>query len=444
MDTLPLPPRPDLAHYRKRAKELVAATQSHDDAAVKQWAASWLTALAKALGQPVTPFVQDSFDRAVNALEERVRERTSNGASFTLADAQFLIARAHSFDNWASFVKHVERVTGASTETSDFEKAADAVVNGDLETLQALVHHDPGLVVARSEREHHATLLHYVAANGVEDFRQKTPKNAVEIARFLLESGSIADAAADTYGKNHWQTTMNLLVSSAHPHEAGLQSALVDVLADFGAAVNGVENDESPILTALEFGYIRAAETLARRGARIDTILVAAALGRLDLVKQFVIDARTLAPNVPLLAPAWRNVPDEAEAHIKLALAYACKFARSDVALFLLDRGADPAAADGFNMTALHWAAANGCIDVIKRLLAEGAPLEVENTWGGTVLNSTAHFALYMPVDGVDYALVFSLLIDAGADVSVLADNPAGNKAIDDVRRSHGIPIPNG
>lgn len=65
MDTLPLPPRPDLAQYRKRAKELVAATQSPDATAVNRWAASWLTALAKALGQPITPFVQGSFDRAV-------------------------------------------------------------------------------------------------------------------------------------------------------------------------------------------------------------------------------------------------------------------------------------------------------------------------------------------------------------------------------------------
>ena len=259
---------------------------------------------------------------------------------------------------------------------------------------------------------------------------------------FFSNRARIVDAGADTYGDDAWQTTMNLLVSSTHPHDAGLQGALVDVLVDFGAAVNGVKDDESPILTALEFGYIRAADTLANRGARIDTVLVAAALGRLDLVKQFVVDARTLAPNVPLVAPAWRHMPDEAEAHIKLALAYACKFARSDVALFLLDRGVDPTAADGYQMTALHWAAANGCMDVVKRLLAEGAPLEVENTWGGTVLNSTAHFALYIPVDGVDYAAVFKLLIDAGADVSVLASNPAGNKAIDDVRRSHGIPNP--
>jgi ankyrin repeat protein len=444
MDTLPLPPRPDLAQYRKRAKELVAATQSGDGAAVNQWARSWVTALAKALGQPITPFVQDSFDRAVNALEERVRERTRIGAPLTLADAQFLMARAHSFENWAAFVKHVERVTGIDTETSDFEKAADAVVNGDLETLRALVGRDPSLVRARSDREHHVTLLHYVAANGVEDFRQKTPKNAVDIARFLLESGSVVDAPADTYGKNHWQTTMNLLVSSAHPAEAGLQGALAEVLLDFGAAVNGPNDDESPILTALDFGYGDTAETLARRGARIDNVVVAAALGRLDLVERYVVDEHRLAAGVPFVAPQWRNLHDDATAHIGLALAWACKFARGDVAHFLLDKGVNPASVDGFDMTALHWAAANGMVDLVKRLIAMRVPLEAKNRWEGTVLDSTAHFAAYIPVDGVDYAVVFKLLIDAGADVSVLAPYPAGTKAIDDVRRSHGIPIPTG
>ena len=59
------------------------------------------------------------------------------------------------------------------------------------------------------------------------------------------------DALADTYGGDTLQTTMNLLVSSAHPAGAGLQSAIAEVLLDYGAAVNGVADDESPLMTAL-------------------------------------------------------------------------------------------------------------------------------------------------------------------------------------------------
>ena len=77
MDTLPLPPRPDIEQYRKRAKSLVAAANSGDPNAVKQWATEWLTALAKLRGVEITPFVQDSFDRAVEGLEKEVASRRS-------------------------------------------------------------------------------------------------------------------------------------------------------------------------------------------------------------------------------------------------------------------------------------------------------------------------------------------------------------------------------
>jgi hypothetical protein len=102
------------------------------------------------------------------------------------------------------------------------------------------------LIRAQSARRHRATLLHYVAANGVEDFRQLTPPNAVAIAKALLEAGAEVDALANTYGGGNAQTTMNLLVSSTHPAEAGLQPALVDTLLDYGAAIDGLDNDGSP------------------------------------------------------------------------------------------------------------------------------------------------------------------------------------------------------
>src|SRR2546422_201931 len=61
--------------------------------------------------------------------------------------------------------------------------AADAIVNGDAGKLKRLLRENPTLVRARSTREHGATLLHYTSANGVEGYRQKTPKNIVEITK---------------------------------------------------------------------------------------------------------------------------------------------------------------------------------------------------------------------------------------------------------------------
>jgi ankyrin repeat protein len=237
-------------------------------------------------------------------------------------------------------------------------------------------------------------------------------------------------------------------VSSAHPAGAGLMPALVEILLDYGAAINGLQDDESPLLTALDFGYLDAAETLAQRGARVDNVATAAALGRLDLVRAFVVDVDTLAAGVPLVAPAWVKVGKERlplehtpTAHIAFALAWACKFRRREVAAFLLDTGVSPAAKDGYDMTALHWATANGLTDLIQRLLSLGAPLEGENIWGGTVLDSTAHFAEFQPVAGVDYPAVLEMIAHAGADMRVLDGYPPESRVVAEFLRKRGRTI---
>ena len=433
MDTLPLPPRPDLAQYRKRAKALVSAARSGGDPAVKEWATDWVESL-RALLAPATPFVQASFDRAVAGIERRVR-RHSGDEPMTLATAQFLIAQAHGFASWADLSRHIEpgdRQPGGQP----FEAAADAIVAGELELLERLLEQHPGLIRARSARVHRATLLHYLSANGVEDFRQKTPANAVAIARFLLESGAEVDALAETYGGGPLQTTMNLLVSSIHPAKAGVQPALAEVLLDFGAAIDGVLNDGAPIMMAIDFGYPDAVDALARRGARVDTILAAAGSGRLDLVQHFLVDARTLAPGVPLAAPSWLRIGPTAKDHIELALIWACKCRRLDVAEYLLDRGVDPAATDASGMTALHWATATGSSALIATLVRHGAPLEARNMWEGTVLGAAIHFALHEPQAVVDHAVVVEQLLGAGADPAAVP-YPTGHGRIDAVLAKH-------
>ena len=59
-------------------------------------------------------------------------------------------------------------------------------------------------------RSHRATLLHYVGANGVEDYRQRSPQNAVAVAEALLAAGAEVDAV------------VALLVASGATVEPGL------------------------------------------------------------------------------------------------------------------------------------------------------------------------------------------------------------------------------
>ena len=439
MDVLPLPPRPNLSQYQKRAKELVVAVGSADPTAVHSWATEWLETLARLLDVSITPFVRHSFDRAVGVIEDRVRK---SPRPFALADAQFRLARAHGFERWPAFAAAVRPPAETDPVRREFELAADAVVTGDLATLESLVRRHPDLVKARSARLHGATLLHYVAANGVEDFRQKTPPNALAVARLLLEAGADVDGLANTYGGDKYQTTLNLLVSSTHPAEAGLQAPLVHLLLDFGAAINGLDDDASPLLTALAFDYGESVDALAQRGARIDNVVTAAAVGREDLVRSFVVDRHTLRGELPRRAPSWFRWPESARAHIELALVFACGFGREPVAKFLLDQGVDPAAKDGNAMTALHWAAAGRCLTLVTLLLERGAPLEVENTWGGTVLDSTVYFALNAPrttpCSSHGYPAVIEALLADGAEPAAVTPFPTGDGELDGVLRRHG------
>src|SRR5687767_9692458 len=64
----------------------------------------------------------------------------------------------------------------------------------------ALGHPGSGIVVDRLGQVY-LTLLHYLGANGVEPFRQHTPKNAVEIVAVLLDAGADVNAEAQMYGR---------------------------------------------------------------------------------------------------------------------------------------------------------------------------------------------------------------------------------------------------
>lgn len=125
---------------------------------------------------------------------------------FSLADARACVAQGYCFADWEALAEWVHAVARGG-EVARFEDAVEAVIGGDLEGLQRLLAARPGLASARSTRRccfdppvHRATLLHYVAANGVENHRQRTPANALAIARALLDAGAEPDALADFYG----------------------------------------------------------------------------------------------------------------------------------------------------------------------------------------------------------------------------------------------------
>ena len=279
---------------------------------------------------------------------------------------------------------------------SRFEAAADAIVSGDIGTLERLLREEPGLIHARSQREHRATLLHYVSANGVEGYRQKTPQNIVEITQILLRAGAEIDATATVYGGGC--TTLGLAATSVHPERAGVQEALLQTLLDHGAYIDrpsAAGNGQSIVTGCLANGRPKAAEFLASRGARLD-LVAAAGLGRIDLVETLY--------------------PQATSEQVRDAFLWACEYGRNSVVEFLFANGADLAAHRHDGQTALHWAVIGGQLETVKLLLRHKAPLEVQNSYGGTVLGQ----ALWSAAHGGDpelYVAILQALVEAGAKV---------------------------
>ncbi len=142
---------------------------------------------------------------------------------FSHDDALLTLSREYGFADWEAV-----RALGDTRADAVFEGALDAMLAGESAALKALLQAHPALVTARSRFGHRATLLHYIGANGVESHRQRTPRNAAEIAELLIEYGADRSAKAQMYGGG--QTPHALASTSAHPYNAGVSDALNAVL----------------------------------------------------------------------------------------------------------------------------------------------------------------------------------------------------------------------
>jgi peptide-methionine (S)-S-oxide reductase len=270
-------------------------------------------------------------------------------------------------------------MNGADPLDPLFRSAVAAMDAGDQAALEQLLAAHPALLVARLDipgpwlREkvggalegffQRPYLLWFVAEDPVRN--GKLPPNIAQIASAVILRARAAETASL---QEQLDYALNLVSWSWIARESGVQIALIDALADAGAALDG--NPENALVNA----NFAAAEHLVARGAAL-TLATALCLGRWD-------DSARLGQAV-------------GARERQFALTLAALRGKAGALSFMLGLGVDLNAPspDLFpHATALHHAVHSGSLEAVRVLAEAGAALDVKDTvHGGTPLGWAEH-----------------------------------------------------
>jgi ankyrin repeat protein len=188
---------------------------------------------------------------------------------------------------------------------------ATAIRSGDLATLERLLVENPDLanVQIRGRKGGYRTPLHVVA-----DWPGYFP-NGPAVVRLLLAHGADPNGGAEGFG--HQETPLHWAASS---DDVDVAEALIDGGADIEAPGGSIASG-APLDNAVGYACWRVARLLVQRGARVNKLWHAAALGMLARTEELLHDAST--------------------EEINNAFWQACAGGQRRAAEFLLARGAD-------------------------------------------------------------------------------------------------------
>ena len=253
-----------------------------------------------------------------------------------------------------------------------FHPAMKAVAAGDLEKFKALIAEDPSLATSRSTRSH-PTLLQCVALDG------KDKPHNVEMAQVLIDAGAALNEP---------------LVAAASIDNR----AVAELLLDHGAAIDGT-GSWTPLEEALYWNSKNVLALLLERGAKVQNLRTAAALGRTDLVEGYFNADGTLKPEAGKINSPWDERvepwPQDQQSIFNNAFVYACMHGHIDAAQLLLDKGAEINVVPGgfdYAGTGLHYAALNGHRAMVEFLLAHGADPNIKDTKVGSTAAGWAEY----------------------------------------------------
>jgi ankyrin repeat protein len=197
------------------------------------------------------------------------------------------------------------------TTDSESTEAIAAIRAGDVVTLQRLLADNPGLSASRlGGIAKGRTPLHVVA-----DWPGYFP-NGPQIVRMLIEAG--ADPNARDPDQPGSETPLHWAASS---DDADVARALIDSAADLETPNGSIG---TPLDNAVGYGCWHVDRLLVQRGAKVDKLWHAAALGMLDRLVELLRGQSGTEPEV-----------------VSQAFWHACAAGQRRAAELLLNRGAD-------------------------------------------------------------------------------------------------------
>jgi ankyrin repeat protein len=334
--------------------------------------------------------------------DEEIRQ-----APFTEEDSRLVYAREHGFETWNDLTTRVNLLASIpATATNEPFMAAFATLQaGDVARFEALLRSNPRLASERGTNGN--TLLNLaVSLAGKLDWRGRM--SSIEV---LLGAGSDVNEGND----RGWTP----LHAAAYANKPEIAALLIEKGAALDAEAHGAGG--TPLIAALFWGHREVADLLGLHSVAPGNLRAAAGLGIPHLVDACFNTDGTLTSEACAARgfyrphsgfPDWQPSTDPQEI-LDEALVWACKSNRLG-ALDRLVRAGARLNADPYRGTALIWAAVGNRTETVAWLLDHGANINQKATFGG-LTHGQGITALHMAAQN-GHMPVVKLLIERGAD----------------------------
>lgn len=278
---------------------------------------------------------------------------------------------------------------------NDGESAYHAAERNHRDVLELLLSH--GAEISAAHEPWNNTILYFLCGYDRDHPRAGTVLDGM---RWLLEHG--ADPNVPSY--DHRETPLHRIAESGH------RVAVAEMLLAHGADPRRPRADgRTPYELAMRSGNGATAELLRSRGGAVESLRPVDEFLHASATGDEATARRLLAANPELREEVFGTE--------HAAIVRAIENGNANVVRLLATLGLDLGLEGPWGGTALHHAAWRGRVDLVRALLAAGAPVNArDKTYGSSPIAWAAHGSKNCRDADADYIAVIDLLLEAGSE----------------------------